>query len=137
MSRFVNIQVITIGLLIILRIAGIETGLDWMLEQVGLGCLPGEVGCTISDSNFFGALAVLYATMAGIGIVATLLVRGNFDWIFIGGVAIAALNAFFLFGAFDTIINSATGWGASAIYLFFGLFGILYTWSLFEFVMNR
>lgn len=137
MSRFVNIQVITIGLLIVLRIAGIETGLDWILQNLGLGCLPGEVGCTLSNSTFFIALTALYATMTGIGIVATLLVRGNFDWIFIGGVAVAALNAFFLFGAFDTIINSATGWGASAIYLFFALFGVLYTWSLFEFVMNR
>jgi len=132
MSRFVNISVIIIGALFILKMAGVQTGADDVLIKFGLGTAG-----SISMSAFLLSLGAIYATAAGAGIIIGYFTKASFEWAVIA-TSIAQLAV--LYGSIDSLMSLGTAlpyWGSAIVYAVWGILGVLYVWSAFEFTFNR
>lgn len=137
MAKLWTYLTIMIGITALLTLAGIDTGLGWFLNIVGMG----SGSASFSTSSLLIAIGLVLAS-AGVvgagGIFLGFFTMIPFEYVFLAPFATGTLIAFI--GVFTAVINYANGfpgWIYYPIWIIFGVLAIGYAMAAIEWVFNR
>jgi hypothetical protein len=132
MSKFANINIVLLGVIILLQFGGILTANDTLLARIGF------TSSNYLTSYFYLAIIALFSFSATAGISMGLMGRTSWDWAILSFYAVPILVIFL--GAAPSIIEYSHGlssWVYNLIRILFGVVTIAYIFSLAEWVFNR
>jgi len=133
MGKIWTYIVLTAGLILMLKLAGIPTGVEWLLVQLGLSDTY-----NVSGSTFAIAVGILLATSTGVGIVIGIFGRTAPEYALLAPFAIASLVVFAsTFGAVINYMSNFDTWLYYPIFVIFGVFGMGFFVALVEWAFGR
>lgn len=134
MAKLWTYMTIMVGLVFVLKLSGIPTGLDWFLTWIGFS----DAGVGVTLSQFVITIVAMLTLAAGTGIAIG----------FFGGSApeyamlapFAAVNLVLFASVFVGIVNymsSAPEWLYYPILVIFSVLTLGYIWAVVEWVFGR
>lgn len=133
MSKVWTFVTITVGLTLLMKLAGIPTGLDWMLSFLGL-----TDGATANNSTFFLAIATLLSISTGVSIVIGIFGRAAPEYAILAPFAVANLLVFAsTFVSIISYTSSFENWIRYPIFLIFGVLTVGFVLAVIEWTFGR
>lgn len=134
MSKVWNMILVLTGVTLLMKIAGIPTGLDWLFDFLGLT----SSGFTGSQSGLWIKIGLLLAASVGVAVVVGFFTKASFEWMIVAPFATG--TAYIFISTFVSIINYASNfdsWISYTMISIYGILGIGFMWGLLEWVFNR
>ena len=138
MSKVWNMILIMTGLTLLLKFAGIPTGLDSFFTFLGLQTANGTLAFTGDQSALWIKIGLVLASSIGTAVVIGYFTKASFEWVIVAPFA-AATGILFV-STFVSIVNYANNfetWVKYPIFMIFSIIGIGFLWGLLEWVFNR
>jgi len=133
MGKVGNYIIITIGLVLLLKIAGIPTGLDWIASFVGLS----TTSSAVNTSSFIAAVIILLSvSVTGAIIIGTFSQTAN-DYVVKSGFGIATVLLFVsTFVGIMSYMSQFQSWLFYPVLLIMGVMSIDFIWSTVNWVFS-
>lgn len=132
MAKVWTYLTVMLGLTLLMKWAGIPTGLDWILNFYGFG------DTAINNSTFYTRMLVSIGLITFASIVIGALGRTAPEYAIIA--PFAAINVFVLISTFYSVIAYTSNfdtWISYPIRAVMSIFGIGYVWALFSYIFGR
>lgn len=105
MSKVYTYMVLSVGLTLLLRFAGIPTGADSLLTFIGLASDVSE----ISSGEFFIAIIALFSVGVGAGIAISFFTKSPSETFIVAPIALGIFTV--IISTFISIVNYTSGMG--------------------------
>lgn len=124
----------TAGLIFLMKIAGIPTGVDWILTTLGFT----ETGVAVSTGAFTIAIIALFSLSSGAAIVIGAFGRTAPEYALLAPFAVTSLVVFLAtFASIADYMSSFSSWIYYPVLGIMGVFAVGFIWSTVEFVFGR
>ena len=133
MGKMGNYIMITVGLVLLLKIAGIPTGLDWIASFTGLSSSSSNV----NTSSFIGAVIILLSVSVTGAIIIGTFSQTASDYVVKSGFGIATVLLFVsTFVGVTSYMSQFDSWLFYPILLVMGVMSVDFIWSTVNWVFS-
>ena len=135
MSKVWNMMILIVGTTLLLKLAGLPIGLDWLFTWVGFNT---NTAFWASNSAFWIVIAAFFASATAAGIIIGFFTKASMEWAILAPFASATMITFA--GVFVAIVNYANtmdSWVAYLVLALYGIMGLGFVFALVEWVFNR
>lgn len=134
MEKVWTYVMLSVGLALIMNLAGIPTGLDWLLSSVGLS----TSGSTVNLSTFFIAIVALFTLATGGAFIIGFFGRSAPEYSFLA--PFASVSVLIFVTTFISVVNymqSQQSYFFYPILVIFGVLSVGFIFAIVEWVFGR